>query len=347
MINAAIFGSTGYAGAELIKLLINHPKVNLKKIVSRSNTDELFTDLYHNLLGSIDLKFSDESLDEVVASGEVDVIFLALPHCLTNELIKDEYFNSVKIIDLSGDFRLDLESDYSAWYNTEHKNPALLKNAAYGLPEINKEINENTNFVANPGCFPTVSVLSLAPLLSEGLIEKDSIIVDAKSGVSGAGRRASIGVHFNEVNESIKAYKVLEHRHTVEIEQEASKLANEKQKVIFTPHLVPMNKGILATAYAKLKSDRDNLTELYKEYYKDAYFVRVKADTSKVETKWVRNSNFVDVAIKYDRASKRVVATAAIDNLFKGASGQAIQNMNLMFGFDEKLGIDLLPSFPA
>lgn len=345
-IKVAVFGSTGYAGQELVRLLHTHPNVEINLLVSNSNAGEKYSDIYSNFYKSIDLECSAKSLEEV-AKENIDIIFLAVPHGVSHSLITEEILSSTKIIDLSGDFRINSKDLYEKWYSVKHNSPELLEKVIYGLSEIHREQIKKSNFVANPGCFPTASILALAPLVQNKLIDLNSIIIDAKSGVSGAGRGVSLGTHFNEVNESVKPYKVGTHKHTIEIEQELEKYSGTELKVQFTPHLVPMNRGILITAYANLNTKINNVRDLYLEFYKDDKFIRIKESGEQVETRWVKNSNYVDIALSLDNRTNRVIVTAVIDNLIKGAAGQAIQNMNLMFEFNETLGINNLPSFPA
>ena len=338
-INVAIIGSTGYTGYELVKILAKHPNVNIKYITSRSNKNEIYTNIYPQLKNILaDIKCVEDDIDKI--SKEVDVIFLALPHCVSSAKINKDILDKNKIIDLSADFRLKNLTIYEQWY-CKHNSPELLKNAVYGLTEIYREQINTAKLIANAGCYTTCSILTLYPLLKYNLIDVDNIIIDAKSGVSGSGRSVSFNSMFCENNENVKAYKIASHRHTPEIEQELSIACNKNIQVQFTPHLIPMNKGILTTCYAKLKTNLSEMEirNIYKEQYKNDYFVRILDENFFPETKFVINTNFIDIQIKVDERTNNIIAIGAIDNLIKGASGQAVQNMNIMFGFDEKTAL--------
>jgi len=338
-INVAIIGSTGYTGYELVKILAKHPNVNIKYLTSRSNKNELYINIYPQLKHILqDIKCVEDDIDKI--SKEVDIIFLALPHGVSSAKINKDILDKNKIIDLSADFRLKELKTYEQWY-CKHNSPELLKNAVYGLAEIYREQIKTAKLVANAGCYTTCSILTLYPLLKNGLIDTDSVIIDAKSGISGSGRSVNFNSMFCETNENIKAYKIASHRHTPEIEQELSMACNKNIKVQFTPHLIPMNKGILTTCYAKLKTnlDENEIRKIYKEQYKNDYFVRILDENCFPETKFVINTNFIDIQIKIDKRTNNIIAIGVIDNLIKGASGQAVQNMNIMFGFDEKTAL--------
>ena len=279
---------------------------------------------------------------------EADVIFTATPQGLCASLVNEEILSKTKIIDLSADFRIKDVNIYEQWYKIGHPTPQFIPEAVYGLPEINREAVKGARLIANPGCYPTCSFLSIYPLLKAGLIDPDTIIIDAKSGTSGAGRGAKTDNLYCEVNESIKAYGVASHRHTPEIEEQLSYVAGRPVTISFTPHLVPMDRGILVTAYASLTRDvgDEEVRAAYEACYKDEYFVRVLEKDVTPQTRWVKGSNFVDVNFKIDPRTKRVVMMGAIDNMVKGAAGQAIQNMNLMFGLPENKGLKLAPMFP-
>lgn len=284
---------------------------------------------------------------EELANG-VDVIFTATPQGLCASLVNEDILNKVKIIDLSADFRIKDVKIYEEWYGIEHKSPQFIDEAVYGLCEINRDKVKGARLIANPGCYPTCTTLSIYPLLKEGLIEPSSIIVDAKSGTSGAGRGAKVNNLFCEVNENIKAYGVATHRHTPEIEEQLGYAAGEKVLINFTPHLVPMNRGILVTAYATLKKDvsYEEVKAVYDKYYDKEQFVRVLDKDVPPETRWVEGSNYVDVNFKIDKRTNRIIMMGAMDNLIKGAAGQAVQNMNIMFGFPENEGLVQVPMFP-
>lgn len=346
MIKAGIIGSTGYAGGELARLLLQRDDVEIKWYGSRSYIDQKYASIYQNMFKIVDDKCMDDNMKEL--ADQVDVIFTATPQGLCSTLVNEEILSKVKIIDLSADFRIKDVAVYEKWYKLTHGSPEYIKEAVYGLPEVNREKIKNARIIANPGCFPTCSFLSTYPLVKEGLIDPNTIIIDAKSGTSGAGRGAKVDSLFCEVNENIKAYGVASHRHTPEIEEQLSYAAGEEVKLIFTPHLVPMNRGILVTAYADLK---DGVTDgmirsAYEKHYADEYFIRLLDKDVYPETRWVEGSNFVDIGYKVEPRTGRVIMMGAIDNLVKGAAGQAIQNMNIMFGFDEKEGLMGAPVFP-
>lgn len=346
MIKAGIIGSTGYAGAELVRLLMGHKEVEIVWYGSRSYVDEAYASIYRNMFELVDAKCLDDNMEEL--SKKADVIFTATPQGFLASVVNEEMLSHTKIIDLSADFRIKDVHTYEEWYKIEHKSPQLIEEAVYGLCEINREDIKKARLLANPGCYPTCSTLSIYPLAKEGLIDMNSIIIDAKSGTSGAGRGAKVANLYCEVNENIKAYGVANHRHTPEIEEQLSYASGQDVKLNFTPHLVPMNRGILITAYGNLTKDitEEEIRDLYKKYYKDEYFVRVLNAGECPETRWVEGSNFVDVNIKVDKRTKRVIMMGAMDNLVKGAAGQAVQNMNLMFGLDEKEGLMQPPMFP-
>lgn len=347
MIKVGIIGATGYAGAELVRLLLSHKEVEIKWFGSRSYVGEQYSKIYGNTFKFVNEECLDDNLEQLC--DEVDVIFTATPQGFLASHINEEILSKVKVIDLSADFRIKDVSTYEEWYKIEHKSPQFIKEAVYGLCEINREDIKGKRLVANPGCYTTCSILSIYPLIKEGLIDKDSIIIDAKSGTSGAGRGAKVNNLFCEVNENIKAYGVGTHRHTPEIEEQLGYACNDELKVIFTPHLVPMNRGILVTAYANLKdknTTKEQIRSAYEKYYKDEYFVRILEDGVCPETRWVEGSNFFDVNFKIEPRTGRVIMMGAIDNLVKGAAGQAVQNMNLMFGLKESEGLELVPMFP-
>lgn len=347
MIKVGIIGATGYAGAELVRLLLSHKEVEIKWFGSRSYVGEQYSKVYGNTFKFVNEECLDDNLEQLC--DEVDVIFTATPQGFLASHINEEILSKVKVIDLSADFRIKDVSIYEEWYKIEHKSPQFIKEAVYGLCEINREDIKGKRLVANPGCYTTCSILSIYPLIKEGLIDKDSIIIDAKSGTSGAGRGAKVNNLFCEVNESIKAYGVGTHRHTPEIEEQLGYACNDELKVIFTPHLVPMNRGILVTAYANLKdknTTKEQIRSAYEKYYKDEYFVRILEDGVCPETRWVEGSNFFDVNFKIEPRTGRVIMMGAIDNLVKGAAGQAVQNMNIICGFNENEGLQIVPMFP-
>ncbi len=344
MIKVGIIGSTGYAGSELLRIIKNHPNTVVESITSHSYQGKNYNEVFENYRHVDDLICHEENIEEM--SERCDVIFIALPHGMASKKVTEKILNKTKVIDLGADFRLKNYDVYESWYGTNHDSKELLNEAVYGLCEINKEYIKKARLIANPGCYTTCSILCMYPLLKEGVIDKNSIIVDAKSGVSGAGREVNLGVHYCETNESIKAYKIASHRHTPEIEEQLSYAAEEDIKINFTPHLTPMNRGILATCYASLKYETtyEEIKKIYEKYYNNEYFIRLCKKDVFPETKWVKNSNFVDIGFAIDERTKRIIIIGAIDNLIKGAAGQAIQNMNLIFGLDEKAGINYIPT---
>ena len=346
MIKAGIIGATGYAGGELVRLLLNHKETEIAWYGSRSYVDQRYSSVYQNMFQIVDAKCLDDNMEQL--AKEVDVIFTATPQGLCASLINEGILSQAKVIDLSADFRIKDRKTYEQWYNLEHKAPQFIEEAVYGLCEINREDIKKARLIANPGCYPTCSTLSIYPLLKEGIIDGNTVIIDAKSGTSGAGRGAKVANLYCEVNENIKAYSVASHRHTPEIEEQLSCAAGEKVVLNFTPHLVPMNRGILVTAYASLNREVscEEVKAAYDKYYGNEKFVRVLEKDVCPQTKWVEGSNFVDVNFKIDPRTNRVIMMGAMDNLVKGAAGQAVQNMNLMFGLEESMGLCLVPMFP-
>ena len=346
MIKVGIIGATGYAGSELVRILLGHKDVEIKWYGSRSYIDKKYASIYQNFFQLVDANCMDDNME--VLADQVDVIFTATPQGLCASLVNEEILSKVKIIDLSADLRIKDVKVYEEWYKLEHKSPQFIEEAVYGLCEINREDVKKARLVANPGCYTTCSILTCYPLVKEGIIDPNTIIVDAKSGTSGAGRGAKVDNLFCEVNENMKAYGVATHRHTPEIEEQLGYACGEKITINFTPHLVPMNRGILATAYASLKKDvtYEEVKAIYDKYYADEKFVRVLEKDVCPQTKWVEGSNYVDVNFKIDPRTNRIIMMGAIDNLVKGAAGQAVQNMNLMFGLKESEGLELVPMFP-
>ncbi len=346
MIKVGIIGATGYAGGELVRILSGHKDAEIKWYGSRSYIDRKYADVYRNMFQIMDAVCMDDNMEEL--ASQVDVIFTATPQGLCASLVNEEILSKTKIIDLSADFRLKDVKVYEEWYKIEHKAPRFLEEAVYGLCEVNREIVRNARLVANPGCYTTCSILTAYPLAKEGLIDMSTLIIDAKSGTSGAGRGAKVPNLFCEVNENIKAYGVASHRHTPEIEEQLGYAAGEQVTLSFTPHLVPMNRGILATEYAKLTKDVswEDVKAVYDKYYGDEKFIRVLDKDVCPETKWVEGSNYVDIGFKIDPRTNRIIMMGVIDNLVKGAAGQAVQNMNLMFGLEESEGLELVPMFP-
>ncbi|MDX1764503.1 MAG: N-acetyl-gamma-glutamyl-phosphate reductase, partial [bacterium] len=337
----AIAGATGYTGAELIRILYNHPEVEIVRITSERSAGFHFSAMFPQFRSLMDLTF--EPLDPDGISTGVDLVFLALPHTDSMHVTPRVRRQNVPVVDLSGDFRLNQAKVYTEWYKVDHAAPDEMEKGIYGLPELNREKIQGARFVANPGCYPTASLLGVAPLLKDSLIHLDGIIIDAKSGVTGAGKSPKPHLHFPEANEALTAYKVAEHQHTPEIEQEMSRLAGQKVEINLTTHLIPMSRGVLCTIYAALdqKVTTDQLIGHYKEYYRGEPFVRILPAGTYPNTKNVRGANACDIGLKVDSRTGRVIVISAIDNLVKGASGQAIQNMNLMLGLDETTGLKL------
>ena len=351
MIRAGIIGATGYAGNELVRILMGHKEVEIKWYGSRSYIDKKYAEVYQNMFEIVDDVCLDDNMDEL--ASQVDVIFTATPQGFLAGVLTEDILNKVKIIDLSADFRIKDVSVYEKWYKIEHKTPQFIEEAVYGLCEINRDKVKGARLIANPGCYTTCSILTAYPLVKAGMIDPNTLIIDAKSGTSGAGRGAKLPNLFCEVNENMKAYGVTNHRHTPEIEEQLGYAAGKEIVVNFTPHLVPMNRGILATEYATLVKKADGSLPSYEEvkavydkYYAKEKFVRVLEKDVCPETKWVEGSNYVDVNFKIDERTGRIVMMGALDNLVKGAAGQAVQNMNLLFGFDEAEGLNMVPMFP-
>lgn len=351
MVKAGIIGATGYAGAELVRILTGHKEVEIKWLGSRSYIDKKYASVYQNMFELVEGNCLDDNIGEL--ADKVDVVFTATPQGYLASVMKEEYLEKAKFIDLSADFRFKDADVYERWYQIEHKSPQFMEEAVYGLCELNREKVKQARLVANPGCYTTCSILAAYPLVKEGLIDPDTLIVDAKSGASGAGRGAKVNNLFCEVNENIKAYGITTHRHTPEIEEQLGYAAGRQITINFTPHLVPMNRGILATEYASLvrKPDgslptEEEIRSVYYKYYKQEKFVRVLQPGVFPETKWVEGSNYVDVNFQIDTRTGRVIMIGALDNLVKGAAGQSVQNMNLMFGLPEAEGLQLVPLFP-
>ena len=348
MIKVSIIGATGYAGAELVRLLLSHPKVELKNISSKSFVGETIDKIYNNLN-----KYCDKVLiDENNIFEDSDVIFASLPSGLSEEIAKKCFEKNILFIDLGADFRLSNEEDYKKWYKKDYKYKEIHKEAIYSIPEIikfdrfyNKKSLKKAKIIGNPGCYPTSIALALSPALINKIIEKEDIIIDSKSGATGAGRELTLNTHFTECNESFAPYKIAEHRHTPEIEQTLSNIYGEDIKITFVPHLLPINRGILSTIYTKLKNKNslENIYNLYKDFYKDSKFIRVLNIGNIANLKNVKYSNYCDISIHIDERTNKLIIVSAIDNMVKGASGQAIQNMNIALGFEEDAGLNMIP----
>ena len=352
MIKAGIIGATGYAGGELVRILMNHKDVEIKWYGSKSYIDKKYYQVYRNMFEIVEDICKDDNLAEL--ADQVDVIFTATPQGFLAGILTEEILKKVKIVDLSADYRIKDVAVYEKWYGIEHKSPQFIEEAVYGLCEINRgKITADTRLVANPGCYTTCSILTAYPLVKEGIIDPDTLIIDAKSGTSGAGRGAKVQNLYCEVNESIKAYGVATHRHTPEIEEQLGYACGQEVLLNFTPHLVPMNRGILVTEYAKLNKKEDGsyptyeeIKAVYDKFYAQEKFVRVLEKGECPETKWVEGSNYVDVNFVIDTRTGRIIMMGALDNLVKGAAGQAVQNMNLLFGLKESEGLEMVPCFP-
>lgn len=346
MVRVGIVGATGYGGAELIRFLAGHPQAQIANLYSSSADGEALEKTFPHVTG-LGLPLLS-AIDAVKMSADNDVIFLATPAGVSAELTPQLLERGVKVIDLSGDFRLESAEAYKTWYKREAAPAEWVQKAVYGLTEWNKEQVAGASLIANPGCYPTAALLAMLPLMKSGWVQPNSWIVDAKSGVSGAGRGMSLGVHYSEINESIHAYKVSKHQHTPEIEQELLRQSGVEAIVQFTPHLVPMTRGILVTAYGQLTADvtQEQIQDLYTSTYVDKPFVRVRPAGSHPHTKEVYGSNYCDIAVHVDERTGRVILLSVIDNVVKGAAGQAIQNMNVMFELPENAGLPLVPAFP-
>jgi len=339
MVKVGIIGATGYVGIEIVRLLHNHPGVDISCVVSQSFAGRKISEIYPNLKNVFDMECEGLDIDKIADSS--DIVVTALPHGVSKEVIPKLIDKGKRVIDHSGDFRYKSVEVYEKWYNIKHEMPDLLKHSVYGLPELYRRDIKNAKIVGNPGCYPTCSILGIAPLLANKLIDTKNIIIDAASGVSGAGRNTDLAYQFCECTENFKAYKVSNHRHTSEIEQELSFLAGEDIMVSFTPHLVPMKRGMLCTIYANLKAEKSTaeLLDIYREFYKNEFFVRIMDEGKIPETKYVAGSNYIDIGLVVDKRLNRVIVLSALDNLGKGAAGQAVQDLNIMCGYPEHTGL--------
>jgi N-acetyl-gamma-glutamyl-phosphate reductase len=351
-LKVSIIGATGYTGKELVKILMNHQKVELIHLISSSYVGKNIAEIFPEFLNKLDKKLINLDLD--VVSQDSDTVFTALPHTVSMEVVPELLKKRVKVIDLSADYRLKNSTVYKEWYKKEHNqiSKVLLSEAVYGLPEIYLERIKNALLVANPGCYPTSIILGIAPLLKHHFVEPEGIIIDSKSGASGAGRKLSLGLHFPECNENFKAYKIVKHNHIPEVEQELSSIyfggENDKQKqqgteikICFTPHLIPINRGILSTCYLSLKGSKEEeeILEVYQKFYQNAPFVRIFKPPNLPEVKFVTGTNYCDIGFSIDERVGKIKIISVIDNLLKGAAGQAVQNMNIMSGFPETCGL--------
>ncbi len=342
MIKAGIIGATGYTGSELVRLLYRHPEVEIKVITSESRKGESFANVHGQFRGLVDITLQSA---ENLPNG-LDVVFLALPHGVSMEYVEKYKDEDFKIVDLSGDFRLSTPEVYQSWYSKPHTYQEGFSEAIYGLPELHREAIRKASLVANPGCYPTSAILGLSPLVAHNLIDPDQIIVDSKSGVTGAGVKASATTHYSNASDNFKAYALKSHRHTVEIEEQLSGQSEGNVHVQFTPHLLPVDRGILSTIYTtpRQKVTESQLRKVYTDFYKGHPFVRLSEQPPTIKD--VRGSNYGDLFVTYDERTNRIITIAVIDNLVKGAAGQAIHNMNLMFGLDETAGLQFIPLKP-
>ncbi|MBI4490671.1 MAG: N-acetyl-gamma-glutamyl-phosphate reductase [Deltaproteobacteria bacterium] len=336
-LRVAVLGATGYTGVELVRILVRHPRVRLTVLTTQQFVGKRISDVYPSLSGKCDLIMEELRVEKI--ASQIDLAFAALPHEASVEVVADLVKRGKRVIDLSPDFRLRDPKTYLRWYRP-HKAAYLLPQAIYGLTEIHRKRIAKARLVANPGCYPTGAVLGLAPLFTEKMVQ-GTVLIDAKSGVTGAGRSGAVELSFSEVNENFKAYNVGVHRHTPEIEQELSQIAKRPVSVIFTPHLVPISRGILSTMYVELRKSlgEERLTEIYQHFYRRDPFIRILPSGCFPQTKEVRGSNDCVIGFRYDSRVGRLVVITAIDNLVKGAAGQAVQNMNLMYGFPEVEGL--------
>ncbi len=348
MIKVGVIGATGYAGEQLVWILEQHPEVEIRLLSSRSYAEDNFAEIYPNYQNRLEQQLiSDE--DFMARIGEIDLLFMALPHGLSQEFVQKAVEQNVKVIDLGADFRFDAVETYEKWYGLEHQAKALNSEAIYGLPELYRDRIKGARIVASPGCFPTSAILGIAPLIEAGVVAPKSIIIDAKSGTTGAGRSAKTSSLYCEVNENFKPYGVFGHRHTPEIEEKLTNLQGAPVEVTFTPHLLPLNRGILSTIYFDLTPEaapdfhQAKAFELFQSYYKKEPFIRVVEHLP--ELSHIRGTNFCDLTVRVDAERGRVIVISAIDNLIKGASGQAVQSMNLMFNLEENRGLSFLSMY--
>lgn len=344
-VKASIAGASGYTGVELVRLLARHPAVELATLTSETHAGRRISDVIPSLRSWAEYELAALSPD---IADSCDILFLALPHTAAMASVPGFLERSCKVIDLSADFRLHDAKVFEQWYHTPHQTPDCLGRAVYGLPELYRDKIRSAGLVANPGCYPTSVVLALAPLMGVDWVDADSIVADSKSGISGAGRKANPATQFAECNEGLSAYNLASHRHTPEIEQELSALAGREIRLTFSPHLVPMTRGLLSTVYVNMVRDVTlaDLTGRYREFYKDEPFVRILHPGEYANTHFVVHSNYCDIGLQVDTRNRRIIVTSAIDNLMKGASGQAVQNMNIMLGIDETTALDVPGIFP-
>ena len=340
-----IIGATGYTGLELLRFLLRHPQVEVTALTSQKYAGIPIDQVFPSLMKGLDLKCEELSAEQI--SKKTDFIFTAVPHKTAMEIVPSFYRLAKKVVDLSADFRFTDAAVYEKWYQ-KHTAADLLRESVYGLPELHREKIRNATIVGNPGCYPTGALIGLIPLVKKGMISVENIVIDSKSGVTGAGRDVVLESLFCEVNEGVKAYKIFAHRHTPEIDQELSQLAWREVRVTFVPHLIPIDRGILSTLYVHLtkKMGTEDLLNIFHDFYRGEPFVRIYPKGKFPNTKDARGSNFCDVGVAVNEPDDRAVVVTAIDNLVKGASGEAVQNMNIMLGFPETMGLDVLPLAP-
>ena len=340
-IKVGVIGATGYAGAELVRLLVNHPNVEIAAVSSKSFEGQTLSQVYPNLLGACDMTLTNE--DDLLQKS--DVVFASLPHGLSEEIAVKCLAQGKKLIDIGADFRLSNPDDYKQWYGLDYKHPQTHEQSVYIIPELMRDKYQGQPIIGNPGCYPTSIALGLAPVVKNKMFVDNGIVIDSKSGATGAGRALAQNTHFPDCNEAFAPYKIASHRHTPEIEQTLGWLADKEVKVLFTPHLLPLNRGIVSTCYVSLDKEYtlDEVYNLYKDFYKDEKFVRVLPRGSIATLKNVKLSNYCDISLHLDTRTNRLIVVSAIDNMVKGAAGQAIQNMNIMYGLDEKTGLDFMP----
>lgn len=342
-IQVGIVGATGYTGSELVRILLNHPEIEISIITSESRAGEKFSDVHPFFRNLADFELVPA---KEVSREKADVLFLALPHGVSMVYIEKFYDKDFKFIDLSGDYRLSGPDVYESWYPKEHTFPKAFKDAVYGLPELHRDEIANSNLVANPGCYPTSAILGLAPLVRENVIKPGTVVIDSKSGVTGAGNKAGITSHFPNVNDNFGAYGIKTHRHSIEIEEQLNGLTSHKGNFQFTPHLLPVDRGILSSMYmdASYAVDDRTLAEIFSSYYGEEPFIRLRSTPPKIKD--VRGTNYCDIYCTYDERTNRILVVSVIDNLVKGAAGQAVQNMNLMLGLEEPTGLNQIPVNP-
>lgn len=346
MLKIAICGGSGYTGGELLRILSRHPEVTVTTVTSEKSAGKTVTDLFPNLYKYSHLIYEPMRMDKII--HKADLFFMALPHGESQEAVYSVFQHGKKVIDLSADYRLKDAKTYQEWYKVPHKFPEILRKATYGIPELYRDKIKNSDIIANPGCYPTGAILGLYPAIKNKLIDINSIIIDSKSGISGAGRKSDIIFSFCEVNESFRAYDIATHRHTPEIEQELSAIAGRKIKVIFTPHVGPFDRGIFTTIYSRFikRVNINNVIELYRDTYTKEPFIKLLGEGEYPDVKNVRGTNFCEISLSINKRANALIVATAIDNLMKGASGQAVHNMNIMMCFDEKTALDSQGFFP-